>query len=552
MPPKKAVEAEKSAECCTLKIGRFNNVVQWKEDMQNMACGLYGMTGLFFSTNMSYFHPFPREEDYNPAYVHPPPDDEDDEEEEDDDDAEEAGPAAPAAPAVPVVPQALIDKLREGAFEGRRRAMELQKTNEQKLWPLMWSKMSAASQSKVREEPEFEAACLRLDSIRLWDFIRRSHLTHIYGEDDSMLVVNIHDQTLRYNSLRQGEREYISEFKTRFDNQVKANQGVGVPDVPEPIRAIDFLSKLDPKRYTGMLTQMRNNACQNLAGAYPTTLAGAFRVASTWTREGSSFHLGQEQHSAFLADGAFVTKARDTEKGKSPTGEKDQKKTRSSVKAFKCYHCDQVGHLKANCPIRISELALLTMKVTDEEDEGSQISDELAFITTEETILFSRHDILLDNQASVNIFSNSDLLKDIRRAENGITLNGVQADAKGVLVDMEGTFNEIGQVYYSAKATANILSFAAMVDSGAEVTYEQGNGRFTLRPAASNNIYSFCRREIPGSEGRFYVCDIRNMVSTAATSHKVMVQTVAENLVRYTKREVDSASRARGLLAKMG
>ena len=116
MPPKKAVEAEKSTECCTLKIGRFNNVIQWKEEMQNLACGLYGMTGLFFSTNKSYFHPFPREVDYNPAYANPLHDDEDDEEEDDDDDTEDAR---------PVVPQALIDKLREGAFEGRRRAMEL-------------------------------------------------------------------------------------------------------------------------------------------------------------------------------------------------------------------------------------------------------------------------------------------------------------------------------------------------------------------------------------------------------------------------------------------
>ena len=322
-------------------------------------------------------------------------------------------------------------------------------------------------------------------------------------------------------------------------------------DVPESIRAIDFLSKLDPKRYTGMLTQMRNNACQNLAGAYPTTLAGAFRVASTWTREGSSFHLGQEQHSAFLADGAFVTKARDTEKGKSPAGEKDHKKNRSSVKAFKCYHCDQVGHIKANCPVRIGELALLVTGEGDE-DSQSQLSDELAFITTDETILFSRHHVLLDNQASVNIFNNADLLTNIKRSENRIVLNGVQADAQGVSVDMEGTFNEVGQVYYSEKATANILSFAAMVDAGAEITYEQDKSRFTLRPATSEVIYSFCRREIPGSEGRFYVCDIRNMVSTAATSHKIMVQTVAENLVRYTKREVESAGRARELLAKMG
>ena len=45
-------------------------------------------------------------------------------------------------------------------------------------------------------------------------------------------------------------------------------------------------------------------------------------------------------------------------------------------------------------------------------------------------------------------------------------LNGVQANAKGVRVTEEGYFNEVGNVYYSPNATANTLSFAAMVDDG--------------------------------------------------------------------------------------
>ena len=68
MPPKKQEEPKSGAEQCMLKIGRHNNVVQWKEEMQNEACGLYGMTGMFFSTNKRYVQPYPREEDYNPTF----------------------------------------------------------------------------------------------------------------------------------------------------------------------------------------------------------------------------------------------------------------------------------------------------------------------------------------------------------------------------------------------------------------------------------------------------------------------------------------------------
>ena len=73
----------------------------------------------------------------------------------------------------------------------------------------MLSRMSTASKSKVREEPGYESARMRLDSVKLWEVIKRSHLTHVYGEDDSMRAVNVHEQTIRYNYLRQGERELI-------------------------------------------------------------------------------------------------------------------------------------------------------------------------------------------------------------------------------------------------------------------------------------------------------------------------------------------------------
>ena len=84
------------------------------------------------------------------------------------------GPQLPPAPPA-VYSEALIDKLRANASEGRRKAVETQKVDVQKLFPLMWSRMSTGSKSKVREEPGFEAARLRLDSVKLWEYIRRSY-----------------------------------------------------------------------------------------------------------------------------------------------------------------------------------------------------------------------------------------------------------------------------------------------------------------------------------------------------------------------------------------
>ena len=107
------------------------------------------------------------------------------------------------------------------------------------------------------------------DCVQLWGFIRRTHLTHIYGDDDPMVQVNIHEQETRYAELKQGDREFLSTFKLRFDNQVKANIGAGVAEITEPKRALDFVCKLDPKRYRSMLAKMRNSALNMEEGAYP-------------------------------------------------------------------------------------------------------------------------------------------------------------------------------------------------------------------------------------------------------------------------------------------
>jgi hypothetical protein len=51
-----------------------------------------------------------------------------------------------------------------------------------------------------------------------------------------MTEVNIREQLARFASLKQGDRESVAAFKTRFDNQVKANLGAGVPDVSDSTR----------------------------------------------------------------------------------------------------------------------------------------------------------------------------------------------------------------------------------------------------------------------------------------------------------------------------
>jgi Zinc knuckle len=555
MPPKKSNEPLKDAAECILRIGKNNNVVQWKEEMQTTVTALYGLTGMFFTTNERYVQPFPREEDYIPDF--PESDDEDEEEVGEQLDAE-----GEPLPAVDVAAQAvareaaanarmetkrrarekLISKLREGAYEGRRKAMEIQKANERTVWPMMWTRMSQASQSRVKEEEEY----LALDCVKLWSFIRRTHLTHIFGDGDPMREVNILEQETRFAALRQGDREYISTFKQRFDNQIKANEGAGVPEITESKLALEFIMKLDPKRYKRMLAQMRNDALRKDPDAYPKTLASAYRIASGWANEDpKTGNHNIDNHSAFLADTAFVIKAKDPEKGGKVAGSKGKKPTE-----IICFVCGVSGHYARDCEKRKGgEKALLSAAAEEEVDEATADEWDIALVSNCEQVFFSEYDVLLDSEASLNIFRTKKLLDGVRDAKRKVLLGGIQRGASGVRVTEEGEFKDIGTVYYNESASANILSFASQIDAGADITYEKERDRFVMIPDKGENVYYFGRKRVKGSEGRFYICDSRTMIMPAESA---LVQTVEDNMRTFTKREVLQAKHARELMVRMG
>jgi Zinc knuckle len=202
---------------------------------------------------------------------------------------------------------------------------------------------------------------------------------------------------------------------------------------------------------------------------------------------------------------------------KKPSGKERRRRPLSEVT---CYSCHAKGHYARDCKARPrSEGALITYGNSD----GSDSDNETAYMTTDvnrssERALISADEVLIDSRASVNVFNSQHLLRNIRKSQRPIVLNGVQSGASGVAIDMEGDFNELGAVFSSKGASANILSLAQLVDSGADVRYEAELDRFTLRPKTSDSLYIFCRKDIAGTQGRFYVCQLSTMVETAKIS----------------------------------
>ena len=557
MPPKRAIEAAKSTtEECILLIGKNNNIIKWRENMQTLVTELYGIVGMFFTTNVRYELP------KNPIKYLDGSSSEDstsDSENEEVPTVEELAARiayAAAKPARDVAREARNErrrrnaersraKLREEDYLQRKRDLKAQKENERTVYPMMWKRMSMDSQSRVKEEEEYRTAYLTLDCVLLWTLIRRTHLTHMFGDSDPMKEINQHEQESKYGMMRQGEREFITTFKARFDEQVLANDAVGVAKITDTLRALDFIGKLDPKRYKKMMTDMRNDALRQKPDAYPKTLASAFRIASQWRSDGvvpaTTPPVGA---SAFVTEEVHVTASKDTEKRAGKTGGAKKK----SLADVECYECEGKGHIARNCPTKKSsvEKVHVSKAECDSDDESDRDEWGVALIATREKCMFSQYDVLLDNEASLNIFKNKDLLKGIRKAERSIKVSGIEAGG-GVTVDREGEFGEFGTVFYSGDASANILSFASQVDAGASIRYDHLKDCFTLQPKGSLHIYRFGRKTVPGSEGRFYSCDWRTVEAESA-----LVTTVEQNLNAFTKREIERARSARELMGRMG
>ena len=288
----------------------------------------------------------------------------------------------------------------------------------------------------------------------------------MYGEGDPLQLLNVKEQENRYEALRQGEREFLSNFQIRFESQVKACVGAGVPDVTPRKRAMDFVYKLDARRYGAMVSSMRNAASKLDPTAYPATVIDAIRRANNWVTEDPGFvkPTGNtiDIHSAFVAETEPTGKPEGKLASSKPGDVDHKKKDKSSVE---CFNCGKLGHYSREYKNKKSAGKALVAKsseVENFEQEEEYEEKEVIYVTSIETVLFTKNDVLLDSQASVNVLCNRDLLSNVRESMKKVLLNGVQAKATGVTINQEGDFNEVGKCYFSKEATANILSYAVI------------------------------------------------------------------------------------------
>jgi hypothetical protein len=146
--------------------------------------------------------------------------------------------------------------------------------------------------------------------------------------------------------------------------------------------------------------------------------------------------------------------------------------------------------------------------------------------------------ILLDNQSTVDVFHNANLLTNIRQA--GGTMD-IHCNAGVTTTRLVGDLPGYGTVWYQPNAIANILSLSRVRDHGYRITYDstQGNEFRVTKPDGTVRIFKQSPR------GLFYMDSQHNAA-------ELLVTTVEDKRSKYTNRQYSQALLARKIQRMIG
>ena len=143
--------------------------------------------------------------------------------------------------------------------------------------------------------------------------------------------------------------------------------------------------------------------------------------------------------------------------------------------------------------------------------------------------------ILLDNQATADIFGNADLLADIRPTTRSLYIHGITGVCHS---NMEGYLPGYGWVWYCKDVNVNVLSLSQMKKQYL-ITYNSIEGKFKVSDFQQENIKYIFQES---NEGLHY----------HDTTQHVHVTTVKENQEKYSQTDIHRANKVKQLQRTIG
>jgi hypothetical protein len=268
----------------------------------------------------------------------------------------------------------------------------------------------------------------------------------------------------------------------------------------------------DRHRYGKLIEDLDNDFTQRRDN-YPETLVDAYNLLVHWKQDPRNLMRALGTNNDGVAFANVDADEASSLSTLTSTDNRQQARARQDISHITCHKCGIRGHYTSNCPELEQKLEQnkqesgVQMLMAGVEDGAFNEATSFQFLLTDEDQGISLHQqrngrvptswILLDNQSTVNVFSNKELLTNIRTTDRVMNIRcNACVTRTSMIGDLPGYD---GEVWYNPKGIANILSLSD-VEKFHQVTYDSRAGKAFVVHKANSNEPHFKQSE----KGLFY------------------------------------------------